>query len=514
MADKDGVACIEEQAVASKAHNGHDSKELDERLEELVRTEVSHIELTPEEKKRVIRKLDLWIVPQVTFFYLLAYLDRGNIGNAKIAGMQTDLNLMGIKYNVVVMVFFIPYGLLEVPSNIVLKMVRPSLWISFLIVAWGIVMTLMSQVQSYGGLIAARFFLGVAEAGLFPGISYFLTIWYERYQVQTRFAVFYAGASLAGAFSGLLAFAIQHMDGVAGLAGWRWIFLLEGLFTVVCGLIAAFTIPDSPQRAKFLEEDEKKFVVSNLQMQTGSGQGRVTNDEKIDRKYIIAAFKEYKLWLGCLMWLGNGIPVYGFTYTAPTVVVQLGYTTTKAQLMVVPIYVCATAVTVLVALASDRVKQRSPFVIGGFLLGACGFLALIIIPHPKYPGVTYGFLFVAASGIFCPIMPALGWFANNMAPSSKRAVGMAILLTVGNLVGGLFGSNIYLESTKPRYFPGYGISFAIMLTAAALAFALRILYQRENTRRDSMDPDEIREKYSEGELLDMGDKSPFFRYTL
>ena len=127
--------------------------------------------------------------------------------------MQTDLNLQGLKYNTAVTIFFVPYALFEVPSNIVLKIMRPSLWISIILFSWGLVMTLMGIVKSYEGLLAARFFLGVAEAGFFPAATYLLTIWYKRYEVQRRMAVFYAAATLAGAFSGLLAFGIEHMRG-------------------------------------------------------------------------------------------------------------------------------------------------------------------------------------------------------------------------------------------------------------------------------------------------------------
>jgi MFS family permease len=124
-----------------------------------------------------------------------------------------------MQYNTALTLFFVPYGFFEVPSNIVLKLLRPSIWISILMFSWGTVMTLMGTITDYRGLLIARFFLGVAESGFFPAATYLLTIWYLRYEVQRRMAVFYAAASLSGAFSGLLAYGIQHMDGVSGLAG-------------------------------------------------------------------------------------------------------------------------------------------------------------------------------------------------------------------------------------------------------------------------------------------------------
>ena len=155
----------------------------------------------------------------------------GSIGNAKIEGLAEDLNLTPDQYNWCLTVFFFSYSAFEVPSNLVLKRMRPSRWLAMLMVAWGIVMTLTGIVQNYHGLLIARIFLGVAEAGLFPGVAFYLTQWYCRHEMQLRQALFFSAASVAGAFSGLLAFAIAKMDGVGGLAGWRWIFILEGMAT-------------------------------------------------------------------------------------------------------------------------------------------------------------------------------------------------------------------------------------------------------------------------------------------
>jgi MFS family permease len=190
-------------------------------------------------------------------------------------------------------VFFPTYALLEVPSNIVLKMLRPSIWLSILCFSWGLVMTLMGLVTTYQGLYIARVFLGVAEAGFFPAATYLLTIWYRRYEVQKRMAIFYAAASLSGAFSGLLAFAIEKMDGVSGLAGWKWIFILEGLAPIAVSFTLYFLLPDRPETAKFLTKQEREFVVNRLALYTGSGMGRTTNADKISVTQILKALKTW-----------------------------------------------------------------------------------------------------------------------------------------------------------------------------------------------------------------------------
>lgn len=172
-------------------------------------------------------------------------------------------------------------------------------------------MTLMGLVHNTQGLYAARFFLGVTESGFFPAATYLLTIWYKRYEVQGRMAIFYAAASLSGAFSGLLAYAIEQMDGVAGLGGWQWIFILEGIIPVAMATCIWKILPDSPETASFLTPREREYIVNRLAMDTGSGKGKVTNNDKITMKHIIDAFKQYQIYGAVVMFWANTIGVYG-----------------------------------------------------------------------------------------------------------------------------------------------------------------------------------------------------------
>jgi MFS family permease len=206
--------------------------------------------------------------------------------------MSTALNLIGFRYNTALTVFFVPYTLFEIPSNVMLKMIRPSIWISILVFAWGTVMTLMGTVSTYHGLVVARFFLGIAEAGFFPVATYLLTIWYQRYEIQRRMSIFYAAASLSGAFSGLLAYAIEKMNGISGLGGWKWIFILEGLIPVVVAFSLYFLLPDRPEAAKSLTTEEKEFIINRIALGTGSGRGRIMNNDKVSWKNIRVAFSD------------------------------------------------------------------------------------------------------------------------------------------------------------------------------------------------------------------------------
>jgi MFS family permease len=211
----------------------------------------------------------------------------------------------------------------------------------------------------------------------------------------------------------------------------------------------------------------------------------------------------------------EGIP--RFTATVPTVILQLGYSAANAQLLTIPIYVCGVLLVLLVAFWSDRVQVRWIFIVGAYSIAIMGFIAQLAIPHPAYPGVTYGFLFPVCAGLYGGFPPMLSWMANNLAPSSKRAVGMALLISVGNM-GGIMGSNIYLANEAPKYQTGFGVSLAMLCLGITSACILRWAYARANEQHEQelaeLGEDGVRAKYSAQELLDMGDRSPFFRYAL
>jgi MFS transporter, ACS family, DAL5 transporter family protein len=173
-------------------------------------------------------------------------LDRTNIGNARLVNLEDDLHMTGLDYNVALAVFFPFYVAAEIPSNMMMKRYRPSLWITFIMVAWSITMICTGLVTSYKGLLATRIFLGIAEGGFFPGVTYYITQWYKRHECGLRMALFFSAATAAGAFGGLLARGISAMDGILGRGGWSWIFILEGCLTLVVACCSYWLISDYP----------------------------------------------------------------------------------------------------------------------------------------------------------------------------------------------------------------------------------------------------------------------------
>ncbi|KAI1384981.1 MFS general substrate transporter [Hypoxylon trugodes] len=467
------------------------------------------------DEKKILRKMDIRLIPMLAILYLLSFLDRGNIGNAKIEGLQEDLGMSPDEYNWCLTAFFFTYAAFEVPSNLLLKRLRPSRWIPLIMVAWGSVMTLMGLVKSFQGLLVARLFLGVTEAGLYPGCAYYLTMWYCRHEIQFRQAMFFSAASIAGAFSGLLAFAIAKMDGIGNLEGWRWIFILEGLATVVAALIAFFVLYDFPETATFLTEKEREFVVFRLKYQ-GQIQGekktatQVAQADEFDWRYVLAAFKDWQVWVNLVVYWGVVCPLYGISLFLPTIIKNLGYSSSTAQLMTVPIYITAAILAVVFAFISDRVGKRSPFVISFFIMMIVGFAMCISTSNPR---VVYGGVFVVACAIYPAFPGVVTWLSNNLAGSYKRSAGMAIQIGIGNL-GGAMASNFYRQKDSPRYILGHALELGFLGVGLVAAFIAVLGYTFVNKKRDKAMLRGHEAKFTAEELSAKGDKAVTFRYMI
>ncbi|KIJ18601.1 hypothetical protein PAXINDRAFT_167190 [Paxillus involutus ATCC 200175] len=454
------------------------------------------------ERALLLRKLDWHLLPLVSLLYLLSFLDRSNVGNAKVAGMSTDLHLVGFRYNTAAAVFFILYSLAEVPSNIALKLFRPSRWIPAIMVVWGLIMTLMCLVNSYQGLIAARIFLGLAEAGLFPGVTYYISLWYPRAERSMRIAIFFSAATVAGAFGGVLAYFIEKMDGIGGLHGWQWIFCLEGLVTMLVAFTAFFFMYDYPETASFLTETERRYVIDMLREDSNS---LATH---YDFQFVLQAFKDYKTYVQIGIYIGLLIPIYAIALFTPTIINELGFSAADAQLLSVPPFVAGCLFTILAGIYSDKHKLRGPYVIGGAFVSLVGY---IILYTQSGPGASYAGTIIAAAGVFPTIAVDLAWAASNAGGDVKRGVVLAMVIGLGNL-GGICSSFIYID--PPRFHIGHGtimgwLTLSILLSCFAIWDYKRINKQKEELCRERQITDDRRDEFRE-----MGDESPLFRYTI
>ncbi|KAI6134220.1 MFS nicotinic acid transporter Tna1 [Pisolithus thermaeus] len=403
--------------------------------------ELSPVNLGPDGERKLWRRIDFRLVPMIFLMYLFSFMDRANIGNAKLEGLMTQLHLTGTQFNVALSVFFISYSLFEFPANVILQSVRPSRWLPGIMFAWGIIMTFMGLVKSYPQLAGVRFVLGIAEAGFYPGVVFYLSMWYPKYKLIYRVAFFSSAAAVAGGFSGLLAYAIGFMNNLGHLEGWSWIFIIQGLATIVVSFVGVFALVDYPDTAKFLSAEEKRFIKQQRTLDIDDdGESTVT-------QHILSAFADWQVWsMGFLLMFIN-VPAYGITFFLPTILNNFGYDTAISQLLTVPVYLAAAISMISVARFSDSMKIRFPFIIISALVGLAGYIIQIT---DASTGVKYFGTFLAVIGGYSGFPCVIGWLANNLHGKYKRAVGMAIQVGMGNL-GGVIASNIFQAQDEPRY---------------------------------------------------------------
>ncbi|KAK1595524.1 major facilitator superfamily transporter [Colletotrichum navitas] len=457
--------------------------------------------------RKLVRRLDWMLIPWLCILYLLAFLDRTNIGNAKIAGLNHDLGLTSSQYNSSLTIFFVSYAVFEPLTNILLKRLRPSIFIPIIMVLWGASMTGMGFVHNWSGLMAARWFLGLTEAGLFPGVNYYLSCWYKRSEFGIRAAIFFSAAAISGSFGGALAAAIEQMAGVGGRPGWAWIFILEGLLTVLFGVASFWMVHDFPDEAKFLSENDRARVIRRLKMD----QQASADHEEFNMSFFWQAVQDWKMWLGMVIYMGCDMPLYAFSLFLPTIVNELGWNTStvRSQLMTVPPYAVAAAFTVLVGWVADRTQQRGLCNIFVSLIGIVGFGMLIGTENPQ---VKYAGTFLGALGIYPCISNTITWVANNVEGVYKRGVVLGFVIGWGNL-NGIVSSNIYFR--EPRFFEGHGVVLAYMSIFLCLGSVLMTTLLRiENDKRRQGKRDHWADNKSEKEIEALGDKRPDFLYTL
>lgn len=451
-------------------------------------------------------KVDLWLIPWLSLLYLLSFLDRTNIGNARLENLEGDLNMVSGDYNMALTIFFISYAIAEPLTNALLKRLTPRIFFTAIIVAWGIIMSLMGLIKNQPGLLAARWFLGLAEAGLFPGVNYYLGCWYKSSEIGIRASLFLSAAALAGSFGGLLAAAIAKMDGVAGMPGWSWIFMLEGIATVVVGAVCWWMVFDWPDTATFLSRDDRIRVQRRLILDR---QGYTAED--FDKRYIYAAVKDWKTYGYMVIFMGCTAPLYAFSLFLPTILRGMGYQGTRGQLMSVPPYAVAALFTVAIGYVADRTRRRGLCNIITASLGTTGFLMLLSSSNPK---VQYAGTFLGAAGIYPAIPNTLAWVNNNTEGSLKRAFVIGMVVGWGNL-NGIVSSNIYLDRQRPRYWSGHAVVLGyevVFLLGGSIFMSYALRRMNANRRAGKMDAKWA--TLTDQQKRVEGDLRPDFTYTL
>ncbi|ETS81469.1 hypothetical protein PFICI_06471 [Pestalotiopsis fici W106-1] len=431
--------------------------------------------------RKLNRILDWRVLPVCCWLYLLNFLDRGNIGNAKVLNAETHDDLLSQTgttasgYAVTVSLFSVAYAVFEVPSNWIMKhYVRPSLWLAILLGCWGALTIGFAGVHNYATVLVLRLLIGVFEAGFFPGVVYFITIWYRHNERSIRIAYVIAFCNLAGAFGGAIAYGIGHINGAAGLQGFRWLFIIEGIITMLSVLPTALILPDYPSRARFLNEDQKRLAVDRLK-DMGGGYNR----DHATKKEILQTFFKPRMLAHYAAYIANVVLQGSFTFYSPTIVTGLGYASIQAQLMTVPPWVVGFVVAILLSYSADHFNARGWHVAGASIAGGIGWVTAGSLPHDAYTA-RYGCLCLAAAGAF-PCAPAMtNWVTCNTPSLLTIPFAIALHNSCAG-IGQIIAQWIWKTNEAADGYPtGNYVCAACSFFVAIMAVCLRFWYGHMN----------------------------------
>ena len=458
--------------------------------------------------RRITRKFDTHVVPWLFGLWLLAFIDRSNIGNARIDGLATDLGLAkGNKYNIVLAIFYIPYILADVPSNLVMKHFGAGRYLPGLMTCWGIVGLCTGFTKNYAGILVCRFLLGLFEGGLLGGMVLYLSMFYQRHDMLFRIGLFYCAAPLSGAFGGLLATGLAEIK-YGGYNRWPWIFIVEGIITVLFGILTVFFLPDTPSHAKFLTDEEKRIVVRRMHIDAhGTVQEETVDTETFSWHWVRLALLNTNTILLSLNFFAIITPIYSFSLFLPTINSGLGYNRVIAQLFTVPPNMAGFLMVLLGTFVSDRIKARGPVMIVGCSIAIIGYIMLLASTRPL---VQWGGTFFVASGVFPSAPAVMGWLSNNLAPHYTRATGTGFQVGIANCAA-FIATFTYLQKDAPRYIRGHSINIGMLVLSLILSTSTILYCRWENAKRAKGDRDH---RLSEGEPGLLGHQHPTFRYTI
>ncbi|EMC96903.1 hypothetical protein BAUCODRAFT_68817 [Baudoinia panamericana UAMH 10762] len=428
-------------------------------------------------EKKLLRKIDIRLMPMMMLIYVLNYLDRNNIATARLGSLEKDTGLRAQEYNTVISIFFVGYILTQIPTNMILDKVRPSLFLPVVMCAWAIVSACTGAVRNYSGLIALRFCLGFVEAPFFPGALFLLSSWYTKKELAKRISILYAAGQMSGAFGGLLGSAIMSgMDGLAGLPSWRWLFIIEGTATIPVAVVALFVLPDYPATTKWLSESERNLAILRIAEEASEEDKHASVSAWHGLKMAFADPVLYLIWF---MQLGLNTAA-AFTNFFPTIVRTLGYGTSKTLLLSAPPYVFAAILGITNSWHSDRTNERWLHIVWPQIFCSIGFIisAVTLKTAARY---TATFMMMSVYGSFGCI---LSWVSTSLPrPSAKRAVAYAVVNAGSNLAS-IYASYFYPKSQGPRYWQANVANVAFSAACIVLATVLHFVLQWRNRKLD------------------------------
>ncbi|POY70839.1 hypothetical protein BMF94_6252 [Rhodotorula taiwanensis] len=473
---------------------------------------LEHVRASKAAERKLVRKLDVLIMPLAMLLYLSAYLDRGALGNAKLQGLEEDLLEPNpdVKYSIALSCFFITYILFSIPGTLLAKQFNPSLTISCGALVWSLATSAQALCTNAPGLYVCRLFIGLGEAFFGQAIAFYLTLWYLKTELAKRIGFFISAGSVAGAFSGLIAYGVAQID--SKIAAWRILFAVEGLPSLALAVVVFFCLPSRPDKTRYLNESQRTVACTRLNAHS-QGNERMG----IQWAAVRYALSDWRLLVLCISYSAMNLTLGSVSGFLPTIVKGLGYTSTQAQLYSVPPYATALGCMLLLTTLSDRLQSRGLFVVLVYCIGLVGWCILLAV-NPI--GVTAGGLRARyfaccclASAGYSNIPLIMAWVASNAPNESQRAASMGSLNSVGQCLS-ILAAFLFPKIERPRLIKGASVNIAFQSLGVILALSMTLYYRRENRKRDLAEggppPKGMRIENIDTEY----DRAKGFRYTV
>ncbi|KAL1630187.1 hypothetical protein SLS54_001047 [Diplodia seriata] len=429
--------------------------------------------IDPAKETKLLAKLDAAFTPVIMLVYLSTYtgqscfLDRSNIGNVKTAGMPEDIGASSHEFSTAVSIFYATYVAFETPWAVLLKKLTPRLLMTGLCIVWSLVTIFSGFIQNIGGLYATRLILGACEGGLFPGLNLYLTMVYRREEQAKR-------------------------------VSYLWVYIIEGIFSVLVAFVVWFGLPNDPSNAYFLNAEEKEMMrVRAIQRQAYMG------SEEFDWNEVKLALQDPKVYLSGAIQFCQDILLYGFSTFLPSIIQGMGYNTLQSQYLTIPVYIFGGIAFLSFAFVSDKLRIRGPFVLFANIFGIVGYI-LLLTDTPG--GVKFFATFLCAVAVYNGPGLNLTWLNVNVAPHYRRATAIGFQQTIGNTAGVVAGQ-IY---RKAPYKLGNGFSLGALCVSQLLIVGKYLYIRKCNNEK---------KRIASGELEDTrkvktGDRALDFEYHL
>ncbi|KAI0316876.1 MFS general substrate transporter [Amylostereum chailletii] len=433
--------------------------------------------------------------------------DRTNIGNAHVLPAFNEN--FGIttndKWTLALSIFYVGYCLLEMPANVFQRRIGANRFFFLSLAFWGLASLSFTYAKGYASLLVLRVLLGIGEAGFYAGMIYYLSFWYRRRELATRISLCMTG-TLPGAIGGLLAFGLVRAH-TSLLTGWQFLFLIEAIPDIIMAFMLLFFLPSFPYSCTFLDSRQRAIAQARLNRdQRPTSHGGMTGWQGFK-----AVVNDLNAWLLMVIYASFNVGVATITYFLPTLIKKLGFTSINAQGLTVAPYLVGWFLVVAQAFHSDHTRDRGWHIIASTGTAFIGYLILATSAQ-KSVGAAYFALFLVVGGLFSLFPLVMSWAANVFAPTSKRGVGTAFIVSISNCVS-IASPQIYFDP-EDNYRKGHGIAAACVFTSMLFAFILRTRLSMKNKKRAAL----VEQLENEGKLTplvegeELSDKDPRYVY--